>query len=155
MAGATTWTLMKTFGFSAGSVNLQCCSSGGSECRAKPAQTGFQCGTRARRAPFIKEPRISSKEEEENMAAEDMADENAAFAPDELTVDQDLSSDDKKTALSIWEQDARQMLTASDEGMPGSEEGVSRGDHHQLGQVERAKETLRDEPKRNASRRGG
>ncbi len=59
--------------------------------------------------------------------------------PDKLIKDQDLSPEEKKTALNVWEQDARQMLTASNEGMQGSKEGVSRSDHHQLGQVERAK----------------
>jgi hypothetical protein len=43
--------------------------------------------------------------------------------PDELIEDRALSLDDKIKALKIWEQDARQMLTASGEGMPGSEEG--------------------------------
>lgn len=60
-------------------------------------------------------------------------------SPDELIEDQNLSAEEKKMALEVWEQDARQMLMASNEGMPGREEGVSRGDHHQLGQVERAK----------------
>jgi hypothetical protein len=31
------------------------------------------------------------------------------------------------------------MLTASNEGMPGSEEGIDPSNHHMLGQVERAK----------------
>jgi hypothetical protein len=66
-----------------------------------------------------------------------------------LIRDPELSSEEKKKALDVWEQDARQMLTASDEGMPGSEEGVSKSDHAQLGQVERAKNKLH--AKRNAS----
>jgi hypothetical protein len=53
-----------------------------------------------------------------------------------------LSFDDKIKALKIWEQDARQMLTASGEGMPGSEEGINRSDHSMLGQVERARDKL-------------
>jgi hypothetical protein len=72
--------------------------------------------------------------------------------PDALTKDPELSPEEKKRALDVWEQDARQMLTASNEGMPGSEEGLSKSDHHQLGQVERAKNKLRDTPKRKASR---
>ena len=72
--------------------------------------------------------------------------------PDALIKDTELSPEEKKKALDVWEQDARQMLTASNEGMPGSEEGVSKSDHHQLGQVKRAKNKLRDKPKRNASR---
>ena len=72
--------------------------------------------------------------------------------PDALTKDPELSPEEKKRALDVWEQDARQMLTASNEGMPGSKEGVSKSDHPQLGQVERAKKKLRAKPKRNASR---
>ena len=59
--------------------------------------------------------------------------------PDELIDDRDLSFAEKIDALNIWEQDARQMLTASNEGMPGSEEGIDPSNHHMLGQVERAK----------------
>jgi hypothetical protein len=72
--------------------------------------------------------------------------------PDALIKDPELSPGEKKKALEVWEQDARQMLTASNEGMSGSEEGVNKNDHHQLGQVKRAKNKLRDKPKRNASR---
>lgn len=32
--------------------------------------------------------------------------------------DEDLSTREKKDALDTWEQDARQLLVASDEGMP-------------------------------------
>jgi hypothetical protein len=78
--------------------------------------------------------------------------QNYYETPDALTKDPELSSEEKKRALEVWEQDARQMLTASNEGMPGSEEGVSKSDHHQLDQVERAKNKLRDKPKRNAAR---
>jgi hypothetical protein len=78
--------------------------------------------------------------------------QNYYETPDALTKDPDLSSEEKKKALDVWEQDARQMLTASNEGMAGSEEGVSKSDHSQLGQVERAKNKLRDKPKRNAPR---
>ena len=54
-------------------------------------------------------------------------------------------------ALNSWEQDARQLLTASNEGMPGSEEGVDKGDHHQLGDVERAKDQIGEKPERKPS----
>ena len=47
----------------------------------------------------------------------------------------------------MWEQDARQMLTASNEGMPGSAEGTQRSDHSRLGQVERAKLKLGKKPR--------
>jgi len=64
--------------------------------------------------------------------------------PDDLIGDHDLSPKEKKMALNVWEQDARQLLTAGNEGMPGSEEGVSRSDHNQLGQVERARDKMGD-----------
>lgn len=62
--------------------------------------------------------------------------------PDELIDDRALSVDEKIEALKVWEQDARQMLTASGEGMPGSEEGLDPSNDHMLGQVERAKDKL-------------
>jgi hypothetical protein len=62
--------------------------------------------------------------------------------PDELLHDQEMSLDEKLKALNIWEQDARQLMTASNEGMPGSQEGIKHYDHHMLGQVERAKNEL-------------
>jgi hypothetical protein len=76
--------------------------------------------------------------------------QNYYETPDALIKDTELSPEEKKKALDVWEQDARQMLTASNEGMPGSEEGVNKSDHTQLGQVERAKNKLRD--KRDAPR---
>jgi hypothetical protein len=62
--------------------------------------------------------------------------------PDDLLNDQELSADEKKNALDVSEQDARQLLTASNEGMPGSEEGHAKSDTSRLGQVERAKGKL-------------
>src|SRR5262249_15550856 len=38
-------------------------------------------------------------------------------APDDIVRDNDLSAEEKKKALNTWEQDARQQLTASGEGM--------------------------------------
>lgn len=67
-------------------------------------------------------------------------------SPDDLLDDEGLTPEEKMRALDIWEQDARQMLTASDEGMPGSSEGMDSADHHQLGQVERAKLKLGKQP---------
>jgi len=72
--------------------------------------------------------------------------------PDELVDDRDLSREEKLDALKIWEQDARQMLTASNEGMPGSEEGIDPRNHHMLGQVERARDKLRRASKPKTSR---
>ena len=67
--------------------------------------------------------------------------------PDELIDDRALSLDEKIKALKIWEQDARQMFTASGEGMPGSEEGIDPSNHNMLGQVERARAKLQRSPK--------
>jgi hypothetical protein len=73
--------------------------------------------------------------------------------PDELIGDRALSLEEKITALKIWEQDARQMLTASGEGMPGSEEGIDPRNQNMLGQVERARDQLRRASKPAQSRR--
>jgi hypothetical protein len=67
--------------------------------------------------------------------------------PAELIEDRALSFEEKLDALKIWEQDARQMLTASNEGMPGSDEGIDPNNHHTLGQVERARDKLQRSPK--------
>ena len=46
----------------------------------------------------------------------------AHFAkPKQVVKDNVLSRDDKKNALNTWEQDERQLLTASNEGMSGSD----------------------------------
>jgi hypothetical protein len=45
------------------------------------------------------------------------------------------------------------MLTASNEGMPGSEEGIDPSSHHMLGQIERAKAKLQRSTKPAVSRR--
>ena len=72
--------------------------------------------------------------------------------PDDLINDQDISFEQKSKALDTWEQDARQMLTASGEGMPGNAEGIDPRNHHMLGQVERAKRLIMGKnPKRKAS----
>ena len=68
-------------------------------------------------------------------------------SPDEITKDADLSADEKQQALNTWEQDARQMLTASNEGMEGEQEGLDRRDSHRLGEVVRAKEKIGAKPK--------
>ena len=70
--------------------------------------------------------------------------ENPAFhfkTPREVANDKRLSHGDKEEALNAWEQDARQLLTASDEGMTASDEGNTR-DGVYLDDVVRAKETI-------------
>jgi hypothetical protein len=67
--------------------------------------------------------------------------------PSDVVKDKDLSREEKKKALDTWEQDARQLLTASNEGMTGSDEGLTRDDPHQFGKVVRAKDALGEKPK--------
>jgi hypothetical protein len=67
--------------------------------------------------------------------------------PSDVVSDKGLSPDEKKKALDTWEQDAHQLLTASNEGMPGSDEGVAPDDSPRLGEVVRAKVKLGDKPK--------
>jgi hypothetical protein len=62
--------------------------------------------------------------------------------PTEILDDPVLSKEEKKTALDTWEQDARQLMTASNEGMPGKQEGLRAEDHHRLGEVGRAKSKM-------------
>jgi hypothetical protein len=62
--------------------------------------------------------------------------------PTEILDDVELSKEEKKAALDTWEQDARQLMTASNEGMPGTQEGVEAADRHRLGDVGRAKSKL-------------
>lgn len=71
--------------------------------------------------------------------------------PKEVAQDKALSHDEKKKALSTWEQDERQLLTASNEGMPGPDEGRQVGDENRLGEVVKAKETIGVKPKHKPS----
>jgi hypothetical protein len=71
--------------------------------------------------------------------------------PSDVVKAKDLSHEEKKKALNTWEQDARQLMTASNEGMTGSEEGVTKVDPHQFGQVVRAKDKLAEKPKHKPS----
>jgi hypothetical protein len=66
--------------------------------------------------------------------------------PSDVLKDSKLSKSAKVAALDTWEQDARQLMTASNEGMPGSDEGLGSDDHHQMGQVIRAKEKIGEKP---------
>ena len=63
----------------------------------------------------------------------------------------ELNLDEKKRALNTWEQDARQLLTESNEGMPGPEEDLEKEDTHQFGEVVRAKDAIGQKPKRKPS----
>jgi hypothetical protein len=67
--------------------------------------------------------------------------------PDDVVHDVKLSLDEKQKALNTWEQDARQLLTASSEGMTGGEEGAQPDDHNRLGEVVRAKDKIGEKPR--------
>jgi hypothetical protein len=67
--------------------------------------------------------------------------------PADIAADRNLSPKEKSKALDTWEQDARQLLTASNEGMAGSAEGLEPRDHHRLGEVVRAKVEIGAKPK--------
>jgi hypothetical protein len=71
--------------------------------------------------------------------------------PKEIVQDNSLSHDEKKKALNTWEQDERQLLTASNEGMPGSDEGLRPDDDNRLGEVVGAKEKIGEKPKHKPS----
>ncbi len=71
--------------------------------------------------------------------------------PKEIVQDKALSHDEKKKALNTWEQDERQLLTASNEGMPGSEEGRQPDDDNRLGEVVRTKEKIGEKPNHKPS----
>jgi hypothetical protein len=71
--------------------------------------------------------------------------------PTEIVQDKALSHDEKKRALNTWEQDERQLLTASNEGMAGSEEGLQSHDGNRLGEVVRAKGKVGEKPKHKPS----
>jgi hypothetical protein len=72
-------------------------------------------------------------------------------SPEEITTDADLSDEEKRQALDTWEQDARQMLTASSEGMEGDNEGLDQSDTHRLAEVMRAKANIGAKPKHRPS----
>ena len=65
----------------------------------------------------------------------------------DVAADEDLSRSEKKKALETWEQDARQLLIASNEGLPGKDEGASPEDAPKLGEVVRAKAGIGEKPK--------
>jgi hypothetical protein len=71
--------------------------------------------------------------------------------PKEVVQDVALSHDEKKKTLNTWEQDEQQLLTASNEGMPGSDEGVRKDDHNRLGEVVQAKDKIGEKPKQKSS----
>jgi hypothetical protein len=71
--------------------------------------------------------------------------------PADLAKDSSLSPSEKKAALETWEQDARQLLTASNEGMAGKDEGTSPKDAPKLGRVVRERIKMGVKPKQKPS----
>jgi hypothetical protein len=71
--------------------------------------------------------------------------------PKDIVQDSALSQEEKKKALNTWEQNERQLLTASNEGMPGSDEGQRKQETNKLGEVVRAKEQIGEKPKHKPS----
>ena len=61
------------------------------------------------------------------------------LSPNDIVKDYTLSHEEKTSALSTWEQDARQLLTASNEGMRCSENGIDNGHRHKLAEIVSAK----------------
>jgi hypothetical protein len=71
--------------------------------------------------------------------------------PKDIVQDEALSQHEKKKAHNTWEQDERQLLTASNEGMPGRDEGLQWDDGNRLGEVVRTKEEIGEKPKHKPS----
>jgi hypothetical protein len=71
--------------------------------------------------------------------------------PKKIIQDKALSHDEKKKALNTWEQDERQLLTASNEGMSGADEGRQSEAANRLGEVVRAKAKIGEKPKHKPS----
>lgn len=72
-------------------------------------------------------------------------------APKDVLRDNGLSKEEKVKALNTWEQDARQLLTASNEGMPGAEEGLDKFHNNRLDEVVKAKKQIGETPNPKAS----
>jgi hypothetical protein len=71
--------------------------------------------------------------------------------PKDVVHDGALSHPEKKKALNTWEQDERQLLTASNEGMPGRGEGQERKNANRLDEVVQAKHQIGEKPRHKSS----
>lgn len=69
--------------------------------------------------------------------------------PKDVVQDNTLSRDEKKKALNTWEQDERQQMTASNEGMPAKDEGIRKDDQNCLDEIVRAEDEIGEKPKQN------
>lgn len=68
-------------------------------------------------------------------------------APKQVVEDKALSHDEKKKALNTWEQDERQLMTASNEGMAAADEGIKKNESNRLDEVVEAKHKIGEKPK--------
>jgi hypothetical protein len=75
--------------------------------------------------------------------------------PNDIVRDHTLSPEEKDSALSTWEQDARQLLAASNEGMPGSDKGSDKHNRNRLGEIVRAKTKIGKKPKHQPFHQAG
>ena len=71
--------------------------------------------------------------------------------PSDIVKDLRLSSEEKRDAIDTREQDAHQLVTASNEGMSGSEGRTAPQDDHRLGEVVRAKDKIGVTPQHKTS----
>lgn len=71
--------------------------------------------------------------------------------PKDVIQDDALSHEEKKIALDTWEQDERQLLTASNEGMPGSDEGQQKTKANRLDRIVQVKDQIGEKPKHKPS----
>lgn len=70
--------------------------------------------------------------------------------PSDIVEDSELSHKQKKKALETLEQDAHQLLTASNEGMAPADDQICK-DELQLDDVEKAQEDIGEKPKHKPS----
>jgi len=68
-------------------------------------------------------------------------------SPEEILKNPALSPEEKKKALNNWEQDERQLMTASGEGMPAPAEGLKKTEENHLDEVVKAKQKVGEKPK--------
>jgi hypothetical protein len=84
----------------------------------------------------------SSKDQPVESAYKDEKIENPASTfdrPGQIIKDRTLSEPEKQAALDNWEQDDRELMTASDEGMREIDASRVQGGDHRLEEVMRAK----------------
>jgi len=71
--------------------------------------------------------------------------------PGDIPGDEALSHEEKAKALNTWEEDARQLMVASNEGMAESDESAQSDDQDRFSEVARAKAKIGKKPKHKPS----